>query len=216
MSDGKTRGQRSAAPVGVLFHNRCALIIGACHPVARLVAIGLARRGAFVVAVDEDETALLALAATNPRQIEILSVADRIEERLAQLHCAWRDQPLHYLVAAGPVDGTDSAFRRILVRHVARFAPILRQNDGRALCLFATPGATESDDPAMRGEQAAYSVVIGDLARQKKVVINGLFVHPEAPPAAAAARSIMLLSPLAAGISGALMSFHQTQTAPSD
>ncbi|MGX9354349.1 hypothetical protein ACS3SW_04075 [Roseobacteraceae bacterium S113] len=189
------------------FEGQSALVVGAKHPVARMVAMALARHGAFVVAVDHDEDALMSLARSFPKRIEALSMSDGSGMRRAKLAQAWKGAPLHHMCCAPMGQLRGETWRAALFDWLGAFAKPLNATGGRALALFEPRESFGEEALLHRVERAADAAFIAEMHQRYELCLNGLYLHTHAAVPAAAARALMFLSPMSAGLSGALVPF---------
>lgn len=196
----------------VLFSGKNCLVIGALHPVGRAIARRLVARGAFVVAVDNDEDGLHALSRGNPEQIAPLALDLSDTQALDRLTSNWGPEPLHALVMAHPLDpqwkigdilrSADATTRRL--------APVLEASHGAALTLFHAPG--EMASPLERARADAMARLTSGLA-DMGARINAMALHPAALASRASgqlcATAMMMLLPMSAAIGGAVLPVGQ-------
>lgn len=195
-----------------LFAGKNCLIVGATQDVGRILSLRLAARGAYVVAVDENADLLQDLAEHAPDQIAPLALDPADSAALSRLTSNWGPDPLHVLIFAQAL--RDDAARSDVLQgiHAAthKLAPLLEASNGAALVLFSAAG--EGGSALAKAEAGALAQLTCELAREG-ARINALELHRAAlvPKASAqlCATAMMMLLPMSAAISGAVLPVGQ-------
>lgn len=195
-----------------LFAEKNSLVFGAAAGVGRAICLRLAARGAFVIAADDDETALAGLARKNPERIAPLALDISDETALARLLSNWGAEPLHALIfcqdAAGAQGG--GAFLGLVDTATRHLAPVLEAANGAALVMH--PAAGEGARARQKSDAQALATLTRELASDG-ARINAMALHAAAlEPRARAqlcATAMMMLLPMSAAIGGAVLPIGQ-------
>lgn len=200
-----------------MFQRQSALVFGACHRVARRVVLSLARKGAFIVAVDDDFDGLMDLASEYPEQIETLCLDHHAEERVAQLADAWAKQPLHILICAPSGNSSYSQLRRNYAMRVSRFSERLRQTKGYGALVFEMPLEAEgAAATVLRSERLANVSLVQGCQTEDRIQINGFEIDLDVSDGLSTARILPFLSPMMRGVNGAMLPIMNAPQVPLD
>jgi len=195
-----------------LFQDKTVLIAGAGCEVGQALCLHYTRAGARVVAVDNDEAAMIALARQAPDRLDALALDLWRPAACRRLGEAWQDEPLHVLVLLQPLSRPrrPAAAMAVVELLTEALLPGLTAGRGRALVMMR---GVAPDDSVTAGllHGAMRRLAAGLDARHcgAGVTVNAVLLPPGAPdgPALGALwqAAIILTAPGGARVGGAVL-----------
>ena len=163
------------------FGGRTILLAGAGCTTGASLALGFARAGARVIAVDHEEMPVMIMARQEPSRIDPLRLNLLDSLQRTQFADIWQDEPVHVLVHLQPVrhqDVPSTSIQSVLAMSDL-LSPALQRGAGRELIVY------RSLSPSAATEALAFQPAVEQLAGllDRRSAVQGRCVNAMVLPA---------------------------------